>query len=160
MTCFVVTGSRPPKGGYTLEDIILCQWMFRFWQSTDTLVQGGCIGVDAIAMAWAHKLGMEVISILPSHQKYTDWPAVHAYSTHIIETTLGYWARDKQEVDRGDKVIALPLHERAFSSRLSGTWHTWDIAGPKQSVLRIIRPFSYRNLVCTGPDAALYEEQP
>lgn len=154
MTVWCVTASRPPKTGYTDKDKARMRLPFELWQDGDSVITGGCTGGDALAMQEAHHRGLYVVTYLPIKRDYTDLAAVRLYSDEVIETGLGYWSRDQVEVDHAEKVIALPLHERALSSSLSGTWHTWDIAGKqgKQSVMLIVRPQRNKPFIF-GPDA-------
>jgi len=160
MTEWVVTGSRPPRDGYTITEISRFYALFDLMMKDgDKLITGGCVGVDAIAMKYAHLHNIHVTTLIPINHQFTALEAVRLYSDDTIETGVGYWARDKLEVDRVDKVIALPLFSRAKSSRYSGTWHTWDLASKqgKASVLVVTRPKDGSSII--GPDAHLVQEK-
>jgi hypothetical protein len=113
-----------------------------FWEPGDALVQGGCVDVDAFAAKHAHELGMHVTTLLALHRDWTDIDTVEKYSDEVIETGLGYWARDRLEVKRSDKVLAFPMYEQRRSSPQSGTWHTWNASklALKHCALVTIRP--------------------
>jgi len=159
MTIWVVTGSRPQTlAPYTpTEEANIKSVLNAFIKDGDRLIQGGAKGVDSIAMRCAHERGIYVITILPRSREFTD-RTVKRFSDEIIETELGYWARDAMEVERGHKVLAFPVFERKKSSKLSGTWHTWDLAVQcdKHSALVVLRPA--HGPIIVGPDWAIASE--
>jgi len=160
MTTWVVTGSRPQTlAPYTEQEIYnICAVLNAFLKTGDTLIQGGARGVDSIALRYAHKRGgLHTITLLPRSREFTS-SIVKDLSDEVIETNLGYWARDAQEVERANKVLAFPAFERKRSSKLSGTWHTWDLAinSDKHSALVVMRPT--HGPIIVGPDWAIASE--
>jgi len=151
---WVVTGSRPQVlAPYTEREVHDIQAILdAFIQPGDRLIQGGARGVDAITLEHLAKRGLHTITLLPKSTQYTALRSVTRYSSEIIETNVGYWERDDMEVEQGDKVLAFPIFERKLSSKMSGTWHTWDIAvkAGKHSALIVTRP--KHGPVMIGPD--------
>jgi hypothetical protein len=129
VTIWCICGSRWTGTPYIpAERQVVETVLGAYFKPGDILISGGCKDVDAWAMEYAYELGMHVRTLLPIKHDFIDYDAVEKFSHESIRTGLGYWARDRREVDECDLVLAFPIHERRRCSSLSGTWHTWDIA--------------------------------
>jgi hypothetical protein len=162
VTAWTITGSRPPnRSGYTRHELLgRILLPGALISPGDTVITGGCLGVDAIYMEYAHNLGAKVVTLLPQMRAFTDMDAVRQFSDEVEDTGLGYWARDTLEVQRCDKVLAFPCFERLRASPRSGTWHTWDVAAKagKEHLLVVIRPMPVsEEKSVLGPGASEWE---
>ena len=119
-----VTGSRtvPGRSWETIErEIWLCE---PFYQ---TLIWGGCIGVDVVCAEYAEMFSLKRHAVLPPnrHLVAVDWPDWATSHEEIPNGPDGYKRRNQRIVDLSDRLIAFPLYpEDHPQSQRSGTWQT------------------------------------
>jgi len=104
-----------------------------------TLITGACIGVDALAAAFWHRLGGRVHTIVPANRAQVDpyWAAA-CTTWEAMPAGTDYRARNREMVDQADQVLAFARYPEADGrSRRSGTWMTVRLARKAQKLVEV-----------------------
>jgi predicted Rossmann fold nucleotide-binding protein DprA/Smf involved in DNA uptake len=92
----------------------------------DSIVCGGCRGVDAFAGQVAKLMGLKVMVALPEDDSQTDTSWISYAAT--FKVVGPYRERNQYIVDHCDGVWAFPNHATQQEDPHSGTWMTVNMA--------------------------------
>lgn len=125
---YVVSGSRPPRAGFTLGETELIREQVAHFPRGTRFGQGGSDGVDRLSGIAASSRGLFVVTFLPgaSHRTYTA--VDYARWTHEVrDTGVDPLSRDRVMVDWCTSLRAVALFDEDRAPR-SGTWATIRMA--------------------------------
>ena len=93
---------------------------------TDSVVTGGCVGVDAYVARAASTRGLLVFTVLPANMDQADpeWDLYCDEASHMPAGTT-YKDRNAMLVHLSERMVGVPAYgEHHPKSKRSGTWQT------------------------------------